>query len=59
MIIKPYHPTPQTGQFNAYAQATNLAAATMKDTTALDSHGNLPAPGQARIIGTGTGSDTK
>ncbi len=58
MTIRPYHPTPQTGQFNAYAAPTDWKAATLKDTTALDQQGKLPAPGQPRIIGSGTGSDT-
>lgn len=58
MYIRPYHPTPKTGVYNATAGATDLAAATLKDTTALDGQGNLPKPGEARVIGTGTGSDT-
>ncbi|WP_376095293.1 hypothetical protein ACE7GA_02785 [Roseomonas sp. CCTCC AB2023176] len=58
MWIMPYHPTPATGPFNATAGATDLAAATMKDTTALDGKGALPKAGQARTIGTGAGSDT-
>jgi hypothetical protein len=61
MTILPYHPTPETGQFNAYASPTDLRATTLnlKDTSALDKRGNLPAPGQPRIIGTGAGSDTE
>ncbi|MGC2657904.1 MAG: M91 family zinc metallopeptidase [Bryobacteraceae bacterium] len=57
MVICPYHPTPQTGQFNAYAKPVDVKAATMKDTTALDDHGKLP-PKDQRIVGTGTGSNT-
>ncbi|MPZ56828.1 MAG: hypothetical protein GEU91_10105 [Rhizobiales bacterium] len=56
MYIRPYHAT--AGQCNATAKPTNVAAATLKGTTALDSRGNLPAPGQPRVIGTGSGSDT-
>jgi hypothetical protein len=58
MVILPYHPSPEMGQFNAYAAPKDVRAATLKDTTALDKWGNLPAPGQ-RVIGTGTGSDTE
>lgn len=58
MRILPYHPTPVTGQFNATATPTDLAAATMKDTTALDRQGKIPGPGQPRTIGSGKGSDT-
>jgi hypothetical protein len=59
MTILPYLPTPETGPVNAYATPKDLRAATLKDTTALDKRGNLPAPGQPRTIGTGTGSDTE
>ena len=58
MTIMPYYPTAKTGVCNATAGAKNLAAATLKGTTALDNQGRLPAPGQPRTIGTGEGSDT-
>jgi hypothetical protein len=58
MTILPYHPTPATGVCNATARATDLAAATLRGTTALGPQGQLPAPGQPRVVGTGTGSDT-
>jgi hypothetical protein len=57
MTILPYHATPETGQYNAYAAPTDWRAATLKDTTARNNQGNMPALGQPRIIGTGTGSD--
>jgi hypothetical protein len=57
LTILPFHPTP-SDPFNAYASATDRKAATMKDTTALDSHGNLPGPGKPRLIGTGVGSNS-
>lgn len=58
MTIRPYHPTPQLGQFNAYAEPTDWEAATLKDTGTRDQQGNLPPLGQPKITGTGTGSDT-
>jgi hypothetical protein len=57
MTILPYHPT-ASDPVNAYASPTDRAAATMKDTTALDSQGNLPGPGKDRIVGTGAGSSS-
>jgi hypothetical protein len=58
MFIRPYHATPETGTCNATASPTDLAAATLRGTTALDGQGNLPAPGRPRTIGTGDGSDS-
>lgn len=58
MTVRPYVPTPQTGQFNATATPTDLAADTLRDTLALDPSGNLQGPGQQRTVGTGIGGDT-
>jgi len=57
MVIQPYHPTKETGTFNAYAMPTDWAAATLKDTAVRDQFGNAPALGQPRTIGTGVGSN--
>lgn len=57
MYVRPFHPTP-ADQYNAYAQPTDWAAATLKDTAVRDNQGNLPPPGAPRITGTGWGSDT-
>lgn len=58
MTIRPYHPSATLGTFNATATATDLSAATMTGTVALDGRGNLPAAGKPHVIGTGLGSDT-
>jgi hypothetical protein len=58
MFIRPYVPSLQWGQCNATATPTDAAGATLRDTTVLDDHDRLPAPGQPRTIGTGAGSDT-
>jgi len=58
MTIRPYHPSPELGQFNAYAEPEDEQAATMKDTIERDRHGNMPPQGKSQIRGTGTGSDT-
>lgn len=58
MRIRPYVPTPESGQCNATATPTDGAAATLRGTTVLDRNDRLPAPGQPRVTGTGTGSDT-
>jgi Effector protein len=55
MTIRPFHPTKQTGPINAYAQATDTAAATLKDTAERGNDGNVVPGG---VVGTGTGSDT-
>jgi hypothetical protein len=55
MTIQPFHPTKQTGPINAYAQATDTAAATLKDTAERDKNGKVVEHG---VVGTGTGSDT-
>jgi hypothetical protein len=57
MRVQPYHPTPETGKFNAYAMPTNLASATLAGTVARDPYGALPGPGQPRTTGTGIGSN--
>jgi hypothetical protein len=68
MTIHPYFADPVNGQFNAYAQPTDAAgpgsqtswaAATLKETTMLDPHGNMPAAGKPRITGTGAGSNVE
>jgi hypothetical protein len=58
MFIRPYHATAAFGALNATATPTDVTAATLRDTTALDQYGNLPAAGERRIVGTGTGSDS-
>jgi hypothetical protein len=55
MTIRPFHPTEQTGPINAYAQATDTAAATLKDTAERGNDGKVV---QGGVVGTGTGSDT-
>lgn len=55
MTIRPFHPTPQTGPINAYAQADDTAAATLKDTAERGPHGEMVKNG---AVGTGTGSNT-
>jgi Effector protein len=57
MYIRPYHDKGD-GPFNATATPTDLTAATMRDTVALDRYGNMPGPGKPRVTGTGTGSDS-
>lgn len=55
MTIRPFHPTKQTGPINAYAQADDTAAATLKDTAERGNDGNVVKGG---VVGTGTGSNT-
>jgi hypothetical protein len=56
MIIQPFHPTAKD-PVNAYASPVDWNAATLKDTTVLNSDGSQPKPSERRT-GTGQGSDT-
>jgi hypothetical protein len=53
MIIRPYHPTAGAGQYNATAGASDVKAATMKDTTASYGQGSGSATQNSPIITTG------
>jgi hypothetical protein len=53
MIIRPYHATPQTGQFNATAGALDVQAATMQGTTTAGGQGYGSATKSSTVV-TGT-----
>jgi hypothetical protein len=50
MVIRPYHPTPQTGQFNATAGAQDVRAATMQGTPVAGGQGYGVATMNSTVI---------